>query len=126
MGKPGEVHVDLSEEQWATVKAALDGEIATLEDENARLRRTRGIIAGLTGTAIEGLAQRVEKAEALTERGKQALRRVRHSLSPNEQAVEAIKSEDPQHSHFTPAARMTRDLTYEVIIALDEAIEEEA
>ena len=38
MSKPGEVHVDLSEEQWATVKAALDGEIARLEAENARLQ----------------------------------------------------------------------------------------
>ena len=52
----------------------------------------------------------------------EALKRVRHSLSPNELAVEAIKSEDPQHSHFTAGALMTRNLTYEVIIAIDDAL----
>ena len=51
-----------------------------------------------------------------------ALKRVRHSLSPNELAVEVIKSEDPQHSHFTAGALMTRNLTYEVIIAIDDAL----
>ena len=29
----GEIHVDLNEEQWATVKAALDGEIADLRTQ---------------------------------------------------------------------------------------------
>ena len=38
MSKQGEVHVDLSEEQWAMVKAALEGEIADVRAENARLQ----------------------------------------------------------------------------------------
>ena len=46
MSKKGEVHVDLSPEQWAQVKAALEGQIQTsvayaadLEAENARLQQ---------------------------------------------------------------------------------------
>lgn len=43
----GETHVDLSEEQWGVLKAALDGEITALCIQNLRLESQKAAMAAV-------------------------------------------------------------------------------
>jgi hypothetical protein len=74
MSKQGEVHVDLNEEQWATVKAALEGEVTDLRAENARLQeRVEEAETHDCGYALTKALEIAERQMALAERRKEVL-----------------------------------------------------
>ncbi len=117
MSKQGEVHVDLSEEQWAMMKAALEGEIADVRAENARLQeRVEKLSRGRkeaynrmaqaqgqlemtleTGTAAylswrtanDALKRERDEARARAERRKEALKPFLDAVPPNPDFTDA-------------------------------------
>lgn len=80
----GEVHVDLSGEQWATVKAAMEGQVADLQAQldEARAEVEQGkILAAIIREEAGEQEERANEAETLLEQAEAREKVLREALS---------------------------------------------